>query len=71
MRYHKAVAITKPEADYIIANGSASLSDIVVLSHNDHWYDVRGMTRAELTAFSEDLERKEFAARQARKYPSN
>ncbi len=68
MRYHKAVAITKLEADYIIASGSASLSDIVVLSHNDDWYDVRGMTRAELTAFSEDLERKELAAQQAHKY---
>ena len=30
---------------------------------NDDWYDVRGMTRAELTAFSVDLERKELAAR--------
>ena len=68
MRYHKAVAITKLEADYIIASGSASLSDIVVLSHNDDWYDVRGMTRAELVAFSEDLQRKELAAQQARNY---
>jgi hypothetical protein len=68
MRYHKAVAITKLEADYIIASGSASLSDIVVLSHNDDWYDVRGMTRAELTAFSEDLQRKELAEQQAREY---
>ena len=68
MRYHKAVAITKLEADYIIASGSASLSDIVVLSHNDDWYDVRGMTRAELTAFSEDLQRRELAEQQAREY---
>ncbi len=68
MRYHKAVAITKLEADYIIASGSASRSEIVVLSHNDDWYDVRGMTRAELTAFSEDLQRKELAEQQAREY---
>ena len=71
MRYHKAVAITKPEADFIIENGSASLSDIVVLSYNEDWYDVRAMTRAELVAFSEDLERKEFAARETRKFPSH
>jgi hypothetical protein len=71
MRYHKAIAITKPEADHIIARGSASLSDIVVLSHNDDWYDVRGMTQAELTAFSEDLERNGLAAQRARKYPAH
>jgi len=71
MRYHKAVAITKLEADFIIANTSASPSDIVVLAHNDDWYDVRGMTRDELLAFSDDLQRKEFAAEQARKYLFN
>ena len=71
MRYHKAVAITKLEADFIIANASASPSDIVALAHNDDWYDVRGMTRAELVAFSEDLQRKEFATQHVRKYPFN
>ena len=71
MRYHKAIAITKPEADRIIAGGSASLSDIVVLSRNDDWYDVRGMTQAELIAFSEDLERSGLAAQQSRKYPAH
>ena len=71
MRYHKAVAISKLEADFIIANASALPSDIVVLSYNDDWYDVRGMTRAELVAFSEDLQRKEFAREHARKYPFN
>lgn len=71
MRYHKAIAITKLEADFIIANTSASRTDIVVLAHNDDWYDFRGMTRDELLAFSEDLQRKGFAAEQARKYPFN
>ena len=68
MRYHKAVAITKSEANHIIASASASQSDIVVLSHNSDWYDVRRMTRAELTAFTEDLERQELAAQKARQY---
>ncbi len=63
--------ITKLEADFIIANTSASRTDIVVLAHNDDWYDFRGMTRDELLAFSEDLQRKGFAAEQARKYPFN
>jgi len=71
MRYHKAVAISKLEADFIIANVRTSASDIVVLAHNDDWYDVRGMTRDELLAFSDDLQRKEFATEQARKYPFN
>ena len=71
MRYHKAVAITKLEADFIIENTRASASDIVVLSYNDDWYDVRGMTRAELVAFSDDLQRKESAEEQARKYRLN
>ena len=71
MRYHKAVAITKLEADFIIENTRASASDIVVLSYNDDWYDVRGMTRAELLAFSDDLQRKESAKEQTRKYQLN
>jgi len=71
MRYHKAVAITRMEADFIIENTRASPSDIVVLEYNGDWYDVRGMTRSELVAFSDDLQRGEFAAEHARKYPFN
>jgi hypothetical protein len=62
MRYHKAAKITQSEADLIIANGGASLSDTVVISHGDKWYDVRSMTRAECEAFVADLARAEIAA---------
>jgi len=68
MRYHKAVKITKPEADWIIASGGVSLTDTVVLSHLDAWYDVRRLTAAELDAFVTDLARAEHAAEKA-KYP--
>jgi hypothetical protein len=69
MRYHKAVKVTKPEADYIIGSGSPSLTDTVVLSHMDNWYDVRAMTAAELEAFVSDLARAEFAEQATRAFP--
>ena len=69
MRYHKAVKITKPEADYIIGSGSASLSDTVVLQHLENWYDVRRMTATEIDAFVSDLARAEHAAEKADQYP--
>ncbi len=62
MRYHKAVEITHREADSIIATGGASLTDVVVISHGDKWFDVRSMTRAECEAFFADLARAEIAA---------
>jgi len=62
MRYHKAVEITQAEADSIIKTGGVSLTDTVVISHNDKWYDVRAMTRAECEAFVADLARAEIAA---------
>jgi hypothetical protein len=65
MRYHKAVEITKPEADSIIATADASLCDTVVISHFDRWYDVRQMTRGELDAFVADLARAEIATADA------
>jgi hypothetical protein len=69
MRYHKAVEVTKPEADYIIRSGCSSLTDTVVLSHMDSWYDVRKMTAAEIDAFVLDLARAESAAQIARAFP--
>ncbi len=69
MRYHKAAKISKPEADYIIGSGSASLTDTVVLQHQDSWYDVRRMTAAEIDAFVSDLARAEHAAEKADEYP--
>jgi hypothetical protein len=69
MRYHKAAKISKPEADYIIGSGSASLTDTVVLQHQDNWYDVRRMTAAEIDAFVSDLARAEHAAEKADEFP--
>ena len=51
MRYHKAIEITKPEADFIIATGTSTLSDIVVVSQCGKFYDVRALSRYELDAF--------------------
>ena len=69
MRYHKAAKISKPEADYIIGSGSTSLTDTVVLQHQDNWYDVRRMTAAEIDAFVSDLARAEHAAEKADEFP--
>ncbi len=64
MRYHKATEITQREADSIIATGGVSLTDTVVISHGDKWFDVRSMTRAECEAFVADLARAEIIAQQ-------
>lgn len=65
MRYHKAIEITKPEANSIIATADAFLCDTVVISHSDKWYDVRKMSCGELEAFVADLARAEIAAADA------
>lgn len=69
MRYHKAVEITKPEADYIMRSGGRSITGTIVLSHMESWYDVRAMTAAEIEAFVSDLARAEFAAQKSRAFP--
>ena len=66
MRYHKAIAITKIEADSIIASTRASPTGVVVISHNEKWFDVRAMSQAEVEAFAADLERQELDAEAAR-----
>jgi len=66
MRYHKAVEITKIEADSIIASRGSSPSGIGVISSCERWYDVRSMTLAELEAFTADLARAEIAAEAAK-----
>lgn len=66
MRYHKAIEITKVEADSIIAKTGASPTGVVVISHRDKWFDVRAMSLAEVEAFAADLERLEIAAEIAR-----
>jgi hypothetical protein len=62
MRFHKAITISKPEADFIIETGTAAKSDVVVVSRGDKYYDVRTMTHSEVDAFVADLARAEHAA---------
>lgn len=66
MRYHKAIEITKVEADFIIASSRASVTGVVVISHNEKWFDVRAMSRAEVEAFTADLARLELATEAAK-----
>ena len=61
-RYHQAIEITEAEADLIIASSKKSITDVVVISQAEKWYDVRGMTQGELEAFTADLERAKTAA---------
>lgn len=62
MRYHKAIAITRAEADLLVKRPSRSLNACVVIQHIDDWYDVRKMTEKELDYFVQDLVRAHFAA---------
>ncbi len=62
MRFHKAVVVTKPEADSIIGRTTSALSDVVVVSRGAQYYDVRAMNEAEIKAFIADLARAEHAA---------
>ena len=62
MRFHKARMISATDAAQLIGTPSSSLSDNVVISHNDDWYDVRAMTARELDDFVSDLLRAEAAA---------
>jgi hypothetical protein len=65
LRYHKAIEISRPEADFIIATAASSRSDVVVMSHLDRWYDVRSLTGREIDEFVADLMRAETANVQA------
>lgn len=56
--YKKAKLITEAEARYIIAHGTASSSEWVVVQYMDQWFDIRGMTKSEITDHIEDLDRK-------------
>jgi len=61
MRYHKAVSITRPEADFLISTPSESLNECVVVEDDGRWYDVRRMTERELTDFVDALHRARLA----------
>jgi hypothetical protein len=65
MRYHRAKALSKPEADRLIGQHVTALSDVVVVSRGDRFYDVRSMTNAEIQAFVADLARSEYAELEA------
>ena len=67
MRYHKAVEVTKPEAEYIIATGTSIHAGVVVISRGDKFYDVRALNRYEVEAFVADLARAEHAELEAEK----
>lgn len=56
--YKKAKLITEAEARYIIAHASESPSEWVVVQYMDQWFDLRGMTKAEITEHIEELDRK-------------
>jgi hypothetical protein len=66
MRYHKAVPISRPEADFIISSPTSSLNECVVIEDDGDWYDVRRMTEYELTDFIEALQRARLSALAAR-----
>lgn len=61
MRFHKAIRISVVEARTIIGRQSEALSDVVVISRGEQYYDVRAMNAAELEAFIDDLARAEHA----------
>ena len=55
MRYHKAVAIHKVEADFIAETSQTSRNENVVICHGEQWYDVRALTERELEEFVADV----------------
>jgi hypothetical protein len=59
MRYHKAIEISRPEADFIIKTSSGNA--VVVMSHSEKWYDVRALTGREIDEFAADLLRADMA----------
>lgn len=61
MRYHKAIEVNEDQARKITGTRTSALSDVVVVSRGDRYYDVRAMTEVEIEAFLEDLVRAEYA----------
>ena len=57
-RYKKAKLITEAEARYIISHAPASSSEWVVIQHMDQWFDIRGLTKAEIADLVDDFDRK-------------
>jgi hypothetical protein len=65
MRFHKAIPVTADEAHSITSGRILGVSETVVLSQGDQYYDVRAMTESEIKAFAEDLAREQDAISQA------
>jgi hypothetical protein len=65
MRFHKAIRVSKAQAQEITgARSTASMTDWVVISQGESYYDVRAMTEIEIRAFVDDLARAETLAQQ-------
>jgi hypothetical protein len=58
--------LNKAEANFIIGSGTSALSETVVVSRGEQYYDVRAMTQSEIEAFVADLARAEYAATEAK-----
>jgi len=54
---HTAKEISAPEARYIIAHETASKNDWVVIEHRGRWFDVRSLTKKQLSRLIDDLDR--------------
>jgi hypothetical protein len=57
MRYYKAVAITGPEASFLMQSDQGEGGQAVVVSCNGVWYDVRALSAKELEDFMDQLAR--------------
>jgi len=57
MRYYKAVAISSPEASFLMQSERAVLGRPAVVSCNGVWYDGRALSAKELEAFMDQLAR--------------
>jgi hypothetical protein len=56
--FKKAKLITEAEARYIISHATKSSSEWVVIQYMDQWFDMRGLTEAEIADLLNDLDRK-------------
>jgi len=65
MRFHKAIEVTEQEAHAITCTSTSAVSNVVVISQGDRYFDVRTMTEAEIKAFADDLARAEYAGLKA------
>jgi hypothetical protein len=56
--FFKTKPITEAEARYIIAHATKSSSEWVVVQYMDQWFDMRGLTKAEIADLLDELDRK-------------